>query len=83
MASVFGMEGAALFAGGYHDIGKATEGFLRRLKGGPPVEHSLAGAYLIRKRNWTRLDRLMADLVAYAVAGHHAGLPTGPAMATR
>lgn len=75
MASVFGMEGAALFAGGYHDIGKATEGFLRRLKGGPSVEHSLAGAYLIRKRNWTGLDRLMADLVAYAIAGHHAGLP--------
>ncbi|CAI9406290.1 hypothetical protein ANOBCDAF_01411 [Pleomorphomonas sp. T1.2MG-36] len=75
MASVFGMEGAAFLAGGYHDIGKATEGFLRRLKGGPSVEHSLAGAYLVRKRNWAGIDRLMADLVAYAIAGHHAGLP--------
>lgn len=75
MASAFGMAGAARLAGGYHDIGKATEDFLRRLAGGPSVEHSLAGAYLVRKRNWVGSERLMADLVAYAVAGHHAGLP--------
>lgn len=75
MASSFGMEGAARLAGGYHDIGKATEDFLRRLMGGPSVEHSLAGAYLVRKRNWVGPERLMADLVAYAIAGHHAGLP--------
>ena len=75
MASGFGMERAALLAGGYHDIGKATEDFLRRLEGGPSVEHSLAGAYLVRKNNRTGIDRLMANLVAYAIAGHHAGLP--------
>lgn len=75
MASAFGMAGAARLAGGYHDIGKATEDFLRRLAGGPSVEHSLAGAYLVRKRNWVGPERLMADLVAYSIAGHHAGLP--------
>lgn len=75
MAASFGMPGAARLSGHYHDIGKATEGFDRRLRGGPSVEHSLAGAYLVRKRNWVGPEKLMADLIAYAVAGHHAGLP--------
>ena len=75
MASVFGLAGAARLGGSYHDIGKATEDFLRRLMGGPSVEHSLAGAYLVRQRGWVGPERLMADLVAYGIAGHHAGLP--------
>lgn len=75
MASVFGLEGAARLAGWFHDIGKCTEGFDRRLDGGPSVEHSLAGAYLVRNRTWFGSERLIADVVAYAIAGHHAGLP--------
>ncbi len=74
-ATAFGVSSAARLAGWFHDIGKCAESFDRRLCGGPSVEHSLAGAYLIGKRNWTGLDRLMANLVAYAIAGHHAGLP--------
>ena len=74
-ATAFGMSSAAGLAGWFHDIGKCAESFDRRLCGGPSVEHSLAGAYLVRKRNETGIDRLMADLVAYAIAGHHAGLP--------
>ena len=74
-ATAFGMTGAARLAGWFHDIGKCAESFDRRLCGGPSVEHSLAGAYLVRKRPGTGIDRLMADLVAYAIAGHHAGLP--------
>lgn len=75
MATSFGADNAASLAGWFHNIGKCTTGFDKRLNGGPPVEHALAGAYLVRKHNWTGINRLMVDLVAYAIAGHHAGLP--------
>jgi CRISPR-associated endonuclease/helicase Cas3 len=75
MASVFGMENVARIAGLLHDIGKCTPDFDRRLEGGPAVEHSLAGAFLIRQRGGAPLERLMGELTAYAIAGHHAGLP--------
>lgn len=66
---------AARLAGLLHDLGKYTEGFQRRLSGGERVDHASAGAQQIRELAKSGQDRLMAELVAYAIAGHHTGLP--------
>ena len=50
-----------------HDIGKCSEGFQNRLKGGAIVDHAAAGAFECAK-----LDALWAS---GCVAGHHGGLP--------
>ena len=68
-ASAFGAENAAYYAGMAHDIGKCTEAFQQRLRGGPVVDHSTAGAYECLKRGQVP--------EAFAVAGHHGGLPNG------
>lgn len=68
----FGPEGHA--AGLFHDAGKYAPGFQARLHGGAPYEHSSAGMYLFATRAET--SKNPADLLlAYAIAGHHAGLP--------
>ena len=65
-ASHFGCADNAYAAGLYHDLGKCTEGFARRLEGGPPVDHATMGAYaLLREKRF---------LEAIAVASHHTGL---------
>lgn len=56
-------------AGLLHDIGKYSTAFQNRLHGGPRVDHSTAGAQEALKRRWPEL--------AFAVAGHHSGLPDG------
>ena len=54
-----------------HDIGKYSTGFQRRLRGGAKVDHSTAGAQQAWQRRWAE--------IAFAVAGHHGGLPDGGA----
>ena len=54
-----------------HDIGKYSAGFQRRLRGGAKVDHSTAGAQQAWQRRWLE--------IAFAVAGHHGGLPDGGA----
>ncbi len=39
------------------------------------VEHSIAGAALILSLAENPRDKIMAELIAHAIAGHHAGLP--------
>lgn len=68
-ARPFGGEEQARLAGLAHDIGKYSDAFQRRLHGGPPVDHSTAGAY--------ECFRLGQPCAAFAVAGHHGGLPDG------
>ena len=59
-----------------HDLGKYTEAFQKRLAGGSRVDHATAGAQQVCVLDAaTPNDRGMAQLIAYAVAGHHAGLP--------
>lgn len=70
----FGMASAAYVAGLLHDLGKYTEGFQRRLHGGERVDHATAGAQMVRDLAGPH-DRVIAELLAYAIAGHHAGLP--------
>ncbi len=68
-AEQFGASDAAYSAGEYHDVGKDTDGFQKRLHGGPPVDHSTAGAQ-IAIRQWN-------IPIAFAIAGHHSGIPDG------
>lgn len=68
-AAPFGAQSEAEFAAWLHDVGKYSDAFQLRLKGGPRVDHSTAGAQeaLVRHHLHT----------AFAVAGHHSGLPDG------
>lgn len=68
-AAPFGAQSEAEFAAWLHDVGKYSDAFQLRLKGGPKVDHSTAGA----QEAWVR-HHLHA---AFAVAGHHSGLPDG------
>ena len=68
-AAVFGAEEQGREAGLAHDLGKYSGAFQRRLRGGPKVDHATAGAFECRK--------LGQPFAAFAVAGHHGGLPDG------
>jgi CRISPR-associated endonuclease/helicase Cas3 len=75
MASVFGCENAAYVAGLFHDLGKYNPAFQRRLEGANiRVDHSTAGAALLPLIT-NGMNREMAKLIGYVIAGHHAGLP--------
>ena len=69
-AQPFGAGSQAYLAGLLHDIGKYSHDFQKRLAGSiDRVDHSTAGA----KEAW----QLRQAEVAFAVAGHHGGLPDG------
>ena len=65
----FEAQSEAEFAAWLHDVGKYSDAFQLRLKGGPKVDHSTAGA----QEAWVRQHLH----TAFAVAGHHSGLPDG------
>jgi CRISPR-associated endonuclease/helicase Cas3 len=72
-ASLFNAGKWGRYAGLLHDAGKATESFLKRLEGEPRrVDHSTFGARLARDYTGK-----LGLILAYAVAGHHGGLPDG------
>ena len=67
-AAAFHGEKQAYLAGLLHDIGKYSEAFQQRLFGSSAhVDHSTAGAQ--------EAFRMHQMEVAFAVAGHHSGLP--------
>lgn len=69
-AEAFGAREQGELAGKAHDIGKYSQAFQRRILGAPDrVDHATAGAYecFIRQQ----------ICAAFAVAGHHGGLPDG------
>jgi CRISPR-associated endonuclease/helicase Cas3 len=75
-AAKFGAKNAAALAGLIHDLGKYSPTFQRRLEGASlQVDHSTAGAQLAVQLAAMPDDRLIAQVLAHAVAGHHAGLP--------
>lgn len=87
-AGVFGYAALGTLLGKYHDTGKYGDGFQARLDGsGESYEHSSAGMKIFvdclqyrktndeREREINRARQAAAILLAYAVAGHHAGLP--------
>ena len=59
-----------------HDIGKYSKAFQKRLEGSlHKVDHSTAGARTVMEVfNKTELDKLVATMLAYCIAGHHTGL---------
>ena len=72
-ADAFGAGTLAECAGLLHDLGKYTHEFQARLKGSPErVDHSTWGARLALERYPS-----VGYLLAYAIAGHHAGLANG------
>lgn len=71
-AAAFGSENHAQIAGLLHDLGKYTKEFQARLDGGVRVDHSTWGAIKALE-----LYPQIGQLLAYAIAGHHAGLANG------
>lgn len=72
-AAAFGGEAMAAVLGRLHDVGKYSLPFQERLRGGIlRVDHSTWGARIVQQRcgPW-------GQLLAYAIAGHHAGLANG------
>lgn len=72
-ARVFGAQEIACQTGKLHDIGKYSEPFNQRLHGGPSVDHATAGAKIAVER-W---GNVIGKLMAFCIAGHHAGLANG------
>lgn len=77
-ARPFGCEKAAGLAGLLHDLGKYSEAFQHYIASagaahGP--DHSTAGAREVLTLASGLGDKLIAELLAYGIAGHHAGLP--------
>lgn len=68
-ASAFRAGAEGEFVGLLHDLGKDSPGFQHRLHGGPPVDHSTAGAQAALQQN--------DPCAAFAIAGHHSGIPDG------
>lgn len=72
-ATAFGGEAPARLQGELHDLGKYTAAFQRRLTGDPrSVDHSTWGAKIVAQRYG-----FIGQLLAYGIAGHHAGLANG------
>ena len=72
-ARVFGAQEIACLTGKLHDLGKYSEPFNYRLHGGPSVDHATAGAKIAVER-W---GNVIGKLMAFCIAGHHAGLANG------
>lgn len=73
-AAYFHMEALARIAGLLHDIGKCSKAFQDYIAGeGPSPDHSTAGA----KVAFDRYGRALGRMLAFAIAGHHAGLADG------
>lgn len=69
----FGAEQWGQACGLLHDMGKGSDAFQRRVRGAAVrVDHSTAGARYATA-NWGGAGKLLA----YCIAGHHAGLPDG------
>lgn len=72
-AAWFGAQTMARTCGRLHDLGKYTDKFQRRLSGeAPRMDHATWGACVAHERY-----RGLGTLMAYAIAGHHAGLADG------
>lgn len=75
-ASGFGGEELARISGYLHDLGKYTQQFQARLAGDlTRVDHATWGARIAQERYG-----LLGTLLAYGIAGHHAGLADGDAV---
>jgi CRISPR-associated endonuclease/helicase Cas3 len=79
-AEIFNAAGLAHVAGLLHDLGKYTEEVQRRISGeNIRAEHAVQGARQAIERYGNNLGMLLA----YVIAGHHAGLANGRDAGTR
>lgn len=70
---MFGASALARISGQLHDLGKYTDEFQLRLKGEfPKMDHATWGARVAIERY-----KSLGALLAYGIAGHHAGLANG------
>ncbi len=59
-----------------HDLGKYSDLFQARLRGGRRrVDHATAGAREIARMFADTPQKVLAELISFAIAGHHTGLP--------
>jgi CRISPR-associated endonuclease/helicase Cas3 len=73
-ADVFNCADYGKAAGLLHDLGKYTDEFQRRLEGQhPKVDHATWGAKIALEK----YNNDFGYLIAYGIAGHHAGLANG------
>lgn len=71
----FGMGNPAQLAGLLHDLGKYTDTFQSRLEGkNIKVDHAAPGAVEVKAMAQTQEQKIIATLLSFAIAGHHAGL---------
>lgn len=71
-----GIGRACWLAGLLHDLGKYSEAFQRRLVGmRERVDHATAGAVEVLRLDASPQDGIVTKLIAFAIAGHHTGLP--------
>ncbi|MBP7003095.1 CRISPR-associated helicase Cas3' [Amaricoccus sp.] len=79
LARDLGLPLAAALAGLAHDLGKYDPRFQDYIRGrGPSVDHSTAGGAILMEiagRAGTAEARIAAEVLAYCILGHHAGLP--------
>lgn len=77
LGAPLGIGRVTTLAGLLHDLGKYNPAFQAYIAGhGSSVDHSTAGARLVGDMTDPKtVDKIAAELVAYAVAGHHVGLP--------
>jgi CRISPR-associated endonuclease/helicase Cas3 len=71
-----GVSEFAYIAAIFHDLGKYSLAFQKRLEGSNEhVDHTSAGAIEIRKLfSQTANQKMISTLLAYCIAGHHGGL---------
>ena len=77
-AATFGYENWGRALGLLHDAGKVNPAFQRRLHGsGERVDHSAPGAWEALRRYRSQLEDANGRILAFAIAGHHGGIPNG------
>lgn len=73
-----GLGDFAAIAARFHDIGKYSLAFQKRLAGSSiKVDHATAGAIEIEQLYKSHGVPLLGRILAYCIAGHHGGLPDG------
>ena len=76
MGEPLGIAELARAAALMHDLGKYSDAFQARLRGASRrVDHATAGAREIVRLFADTPQRLLAELLSFAIAGHHTGLP--------
>ncbi|MDR2712296.1 MAG: CRISPR-associated helicase Cas3' [Clostridiales bacterium] len=73
-AATFGSGELARVVGRFHDVGKYSDAFQRRIRGSSiKADHSTAGGQMFFLQN----KNMLGMIAAYCIMGHHGGMPNG------